>query len=207
MMNQSRYHILTRHHLRHIPELKLRENFFAVRYGERCSMDRCTSSCCKFGVYADLDEKERILSHADLIRRYLEPHQEPDASRWFEEKIYDDPDFPSKKCVGTRALDYGCVFLDSSGRCALQKASSAEGLGRYYLKPFYCFAYPVTILRGELIVDDEEFLSNPGCCRPDSKGTRSIFDLCDEELRFVLGEEGYSELRTIYSGRERDTGT
>jgi hypothetical protein len=196
----NKQHILRRHHLTHIPSLRLKEDFFSMRYASSCSMERCSASCCKFGVYADIEEKKNILQHADLIKRYLEPQQETDETKWFEDEVNDDPDFPSGKSVGTVALDYGCVFLDAAGRCALQKASTAEGLGRYFLKPFYCFAYPITILHGELIVDDEEFLNKPECCRPDRDGTRDVFDLCDEELRFVLGEEGFEELKGISAG-------
>jgi hypothetical protein len=199
-MNQQSQHILRRHHLSHIPALLLKENFFSARYAPSCSMDRCSAACCKFGVYADVEERKNILQHAEIIKRHLEPHQEHDETKWFEQEVYDDADFPSGKTVGTSALSYGCVFLDSTGRCALQKASTAEGLGRYFLKPFYCFAYPITILNGELVVDDEEFLNKPECCQPDREGTKDIFDLCDEELRFVLGEEGFEELKNIHDG-------
>ncbi|MBI3365293.1 MAG: hypothetical protein HY033_10330 [Ignavibacteriae bacterium] len=121
-----------------------------------------------------------------------------DSSKWFEDREREDTDFPSGKAIGTQAMDYGCVFLDSVGRCTLQKAAIAEGMHPFALKPFYCVAYPVTVDHGELMVDDAEFVDRPQCCRPTESGTLDILDVCADELEHVLGKEGVEELRTMF---------
>jgi Fe-S-cluster containining protein len=118
-----------------------------------------------------------------MIRRHLEPWQEQDPGAWFDAEPIDDADYPSGKAIGTRATERGCVFLDSVGRCALQKAAVAEGMDRFALKPFYCVAYPVVIENGVLMISDLP--------------TLDAFDVCAEELEFVLGKEGVEELRAL----------
>jgi hypothetical protein len=95
------------------------------------------------------------------------------------------------------------VFLDGIGRCALQKASLGEGWGPFALKPFYCTAYPVTIEHSELKIAEEDFLNRLECCRPVPDGTKSVLEVCHEELVYMLGEEGAKELKEII---EAETG-
>lgn len=192
----DRSFILRRHRLRHLPDLKVRSSFFDPHFTAGCSMTNCNADCCRYGVMADPAERDRILAHRDLVVRYMEPHQEHDPAKWFEEE-HPDRDFPSGKAVGTQARDYGCVFLDSAGRCVLQKAAMAEGMDKFALKPFYCVAYPITIEDGELVIDDADFVDRPSCCTMVKQGTRSIFDICAEELAFVLGESGVQELKDV----------
>jgi hypothetical protein len=187
---------LRKHHLRHIPNLRVLPSFFGKQFASGCSMMSCNANCCKHGVMADVKEREQILKHTDLVLKYMDPHQEHDPSRWFEEEEV-DLDFPSGKAVGTQARDYGCVFLDSAGRCVLQKAAMGEGMHKFALKPFYCVAYPVTIEHGELIIDDADFVSRPACCSTVKDGTLTVFDVCPEELEHVLGKDGLGELREV----------
>jgi hypothetical protein len=189
---------LRRHHLRHIPNLRVNPSFFERRFAPGCSMMNCNGNCCKHGVMADIQERDRILSHTELILKYMDPHQEHDPSRWFEEEEA-DADFPSGRAVGTQARDSGCVFLDGAGRCVLQKAAMGEGMSKFALKPFYCFAYPVTVEQGELIIDDADFVSRPSCCSTVDDGTLSVFDVCPEELEHVLGKAGAAELKSVGS--------
>jgi Fe-S-cluster containining protein len=189
--------VLQRHTLPHIRELRLAESLFRARFAAGCSMSNCRGSCCRFGVYVDLTEKENILAHADKVRLQMDAGQEHNDQLWFEERIYDDPDFPSGRAVGTQAMSYGCVFLDREGKCVLQKTAIAEGMKVSSLKPFYCIAYPVTIDDGALTVDEPDFLNDPACCRPVVEGTQTVFDICQEEFEFVVGKEGLDELRKL----------
>ncbi|MBI4418666.1 MAG: DUF3109 family protein [Ignavibacteriales bacterium] len=186
--------VLRKHRLRHIPALAVRRAFFTRQFAPGCSMANCNADCCRYGVMVDPVERDRILAHREMILKYMEPHQERDPAKWFEDP-HRDPDFPSGTAVGTQARDYGCVFLDSSGRCVLQKAAMGEGLDKFFLKPFFCVAYPVTIEDGELMIDDADFVSRPACCTPVGKGAKTVFEVCRDELEFVLGEEGMFELR------------
>ncbi|HMD13803.1 MAG TPA: hypothetical protein VKI62_04195, partial [Bacteroidota bacterium] len=108
-------------------------------------------------------------------------------------------DFPSGRAVGTQARPYGCVFLNSSGKCSLQIAAVAEGMDRFALKPFYCVAYPVVIEHGVLTLDNEQGIDRTECCTAVTVHDRSIFDVCGEELEFVLGKDGAEELQTLVS--------
>lgn len=187
--------LLRRHRLSHVADLKMSEDFLDRRFASGCSMANCNAACCRYGVMVDILEKERILAHADLVRKHMEPHQEHDEALWFEEEEF-DKDFPSGKAIGTQHRDYGCVFLDSRGRCVLQKAATEEGMEKFALKPFFCVAYPVTIENGHLEIDEPGFTSDrTGCCATVDEGDLTILDVCGEELRFVLGKDGFDELR------------
>jgi hypothetical protein len=77
----------------------------------------------------------------------------------------------------------------------LQTATIAAARPGFDLKPFFCTAFPVTLLHGTLWVD-ELCLEGPArCCRPAADGTLSVLDVCETELRHMLGDEGLEELR------------
>ncbi len=196
--------VLRRHHLAHVRELTVDPGLFAARFQAGCTMAHCTAACCTYGVYVDLAEREKILAHADRIIAHMDPHQVKNPGEWFEQRTYIDVDFPSGRTVGTQAMPYGCVFLNGAGKCILQITEEAEGLGQYFLKPFYCVAYPISIEGGKLTIEVESYLNHPGCCRPVEGGSLTIFDVCGHELRFVLGLEGEKELRQL--ARHEPTG-
>ena len=158
-------------------------------------MQHCNAQCCRFGVLIDPTEQKRILDHVEIIQRQMEPHQDKNPASWFEDTEEQDLDFPSGRAVGTQVKPYGCNFLDSIGRCTLQKAAMAEGLPKFFLKPFYCVAYPLTIEDGILLMDDPDLAGRPECCSIVKDGEQTVFDVCLEELEFVLGKEGVEELK------------
>jgi hypothetical protein len=193
--------ILRKHHLGYIRDLTVHENISSTRFDAACSVYKCDAQCCSMGVFADVAERDRILEHADLVRQYMEPDQRHDPATWFEREELADADFPSGRCVGTEATERGCVFLQHNGRCVLQIAATEEGHDKAFLKPFFCFAYPVTIDHGVLMIDQPEFVQRPGCCTGVPDGPRRAIDVCREEFEFVLGEEGYKELVERVEGR------
>ncbi len=190
--------ILRGHGMAHIPELRIDPIVFTKAFELHCSMGNCNGRCCAEGVLVDVSEKENILRHADLIRRYLEPGMEHDPAKWFDGMPEPDPDFPSGWCEGTAAKARGCVFLDRRGLCTLQKAATAEGMHKFALKPFYCVAYPLTVDGGVLTTEDPDFTNRPQCCSTCPDGALTIFDVCAEELTFMLGEHGASALRRLH---------
>jgi len=187
--------VIRRHRLGHIPELRVGREIVEDRFTSGCSMANCNSDCCSGGVFADVAEKHQILLHADLIRSHMDPEQVKDPASWFEEETVGDTDYPSGRAVGTAVHDDRCVFLTGQGHCVLQKAAAASGMGRYALKPFFCWLYPVTLDGGVLTLDDPEFVDRPSCCKHGSEGDLTVFDVCPEELKLVLGEGGFAELR------------
>ncbi len=190
---------LTKHRLAHIPDLHVDAGFFKKMFQRDCTMMNCNARCCRDGVWADPQERDTILRYADLIRKYMEPHQEHDTGKWFDGEETEDPDFPSGKAIGTQSRSYGCVFLNSKGHCVLQIAATSEGMSKFAIKPFYCFAFPVAIEFGELTMDDPDFTDRPQCCATVPGGELTPLDVCAEELEFMLGKEGYEELCTIAS--------
>ncbi len=193
-MTSKEFLFLHRHTQKHIPDLRIRPEVLQKRFAAGCSMNNCNAKCCRAGVHLDIGDQKRILDHADLVRKYMEPHQEKDSSGWFEE-LKDDKDFPSGQCVSTQVKHYGCVFLDNGGRCVLQKAAIAEGMPRFSLKPYFCVAYPVTIENGEIITDDPDFTYRTECCSTVEKGDLTVLDVCSMELEFMFGKEGLEELK------------
>lgn len=190
--------VLRNHHLRHIPELKVGEGILRSRFKAGCSMSRCGGKCCRSGVLAGVEERDRILENADLVRRYLDEDQEQNPANWFGEK-FEDPDFPSGRAVETQVRNGACVFLDREARCVLQKAEAHAPSGVKALKPFYCRAFPVTVEFGVLTIDDEHCPDETRCCGPTKDGELTVFDVLEFELEYVLGPNGLSELRDYRS--------
>lgn len=180
---------LRRHAIRHIPDLKVDPEVLTARFPRDCSMKGCTGRCCETGIWADSAEHDAILKHAALIQTHMDPSQERSPERWFDAEPWDHPDFPSGRAIGTAVANGGCVFLAADGRCVLQKASDAR-TGN--LKPFFCFAFPLTISDGTLCLDEAR---DAACCTPAPNGSLSVFELCAEELEYVLGANGVNELR------------
>jgi hypothetical protein len=187
--------VLRNHKLRHLPLLRVGESIRSAKMLRACDSTRCPSTCCATGVWADKAEAARILEHVDVIHAAMDPGMERDPARWFDVER-PDADFPSGIAVGTRATAGGCVFLNGAGRCVLQKAH-ADGLVPVTLKPFYCFAFPITIDKGTLSMDIDGVDGSTACCRPSPGGERSVMDVFAWELEHVLGAEGVRELQSL----------
>jgi hypothetical protein len=157
----------------------------------------CTSSCCSGGVYVDLLEHEKILAHQELIQNHMDETQVKLPAAWFEQEVVEDGDFPSGQCVGTTVVNGKCAFLDGMGCCSLQSAASAEGLGRWALKPLYCILYPVEITN-RVINFDSMLQNEESCCSVNNPFDVPVFQACHDELVHVLGEDGFAALEVHY---------
>ncbi|MGA9407558.1 MAG: DUF3109 family protein [Bacteroidota bacterium] len=166
---------------------------FEKGFSKGCGPFACESTCCSAGVYVDLNEKELILSHKEVIKKYMDETQLTDDARWFDGETENDGDFPSGKIVGTEIINDKCVFLNKSGMCSLQIAGTEEKLGRWALKPFYCVAFPITVDEGVVTFDDFLYQKTTCCSFIDDRET-TLVEACKEELEFVLGRTGYEEL-------------
>ncbi|OGU26906.1 MAG: hypothetical protein A2X66_08305 [Ignavibacteria bacterium GWA2_54_16] len=196
-MSGERIAELHLHHLSHLQRLRVDPVMFTAMFEHTCSMQNCNASCCQHGVMVDVKEREHILQHVDLIHRYMDDDQVRDPGKWFEKEEEVDSDYPSGAAVGTEANNHGCVFLKKDGRCVLQVAAIGEGMPSRALKPFFCFAFPITIDSGVLTIDDPEFTNRPQCCSMIPGGSRSVIDVCQFELEFVLGKRGLEELLAL----------
>ena len=189
--------VLRRHQLSHLPELAVDASILETRYVPGSSPRHCDATCCQSGVKVDVAHRDLILAYADLIRSAMDPAQEHDVAGWFEDRDTPDSDFPSGRCVGTQVRGNGCVFLDSARRCVLQTATIAVARPGFDLKPFFCTAFPVTIADSALWIDEMCLDAPAGCCRPALHGALRVLDVCEAELRHVLGNEGLEELRVV----------
>jgi Fe-S-cluster containining protein len=198
--------LLRRHRLSHLPPLKINRSVLESRYAAGCSTAACEGGCCRLGVLVDVAQRDEILAHVDLIQRAMDDSQERDPARWFEEEEREDPDFPSGRAVGTQVRESRCVFLDSARRCALQTATMAAAQPGLDLKPFFCTAFPVTIAAGTLWIDELCLEMPARCCQPAAGGPLDVLDVCEVELRHVLGSAGLGELRRLVAehGSGRD---
>ena len=165
----------------------------------------CTATCCLAGVYADVAERDKVMSHVDVIRRYMDETQPHDPAQWFETRESDDPDFPSGRCVGTREVNDKCAFLDKKGHCSLQVAAVGEGLHRWHFKPLYCVLYPIEITEkivrfDDLLQDDEQ------CCSVSEHFQVPLFQACKDELTYLLGEDGFQTMQEHYRALQTSSG-
>jgi hypothetical protein len=196
-MPENHFPVLRSHKLSHIATLKVDHSILEGTFAAGCSMINCNATCCRQGVMIDPAERENILAHTELVQQHMEPHMDKDPVGWFDAEEEIDLDFPSGRAVGTQTRDYGCVFLDSKGWCVLQRAAVAEGMSKFALKPFFCFAFPITVENGVVMVDDPEFTDRPECCSAVPDGALKVIEVCEEELVHVLGKEGFKELKSL----------
>ena len=197
-MDSQNFPILKNNPHKHIPVLRVDTSIFDLRFGPGCSMTGCNSTCCRGGVWADIGEREAILNNIPIVHKYMDPEQEHDPAKWFETEIIDDQDFPAGKAIGTQVVGKGCVFLDHKGLCVLQKAEMNEGDPKLKLKPFYCTAFPITIVDSVIVYDDYMGANQPQCCsvaQPD--GPLTIFDVCAWELEHTVGKAAFEELKAM----------
>jgi Fe-S-cluster containining protein len=85
-----------------------------------CSKCKIKGSCCRSGVWVDLEEAKNIVKL--------------DLSGKFYDLIIDD-EFPSGWKISTSSEDMFCSFLCPDGLCAIHKVN-------YKLKPKYCKEFP-----------------------------------------------------------------
>src|SRR5215467_13203815 len=96
---------LRSHHLDYIADLRLGEEVLAPRFARGCDTNRCSGACCGGGVLVDVAHRDRVLAEAALVVRYMEPSQEHDPARWFEDEEFKDPDYPSGRAVCTTIVN------------------------------------------------------------------------------------------------------
>lgn len=157
----------------------------------------CTAVCCEGGVYADVAERNSVMENMEMVKQYMDETQSANESDWFEEVEFDDPDFPSGRCVGTRIINDKCAFLDKQGRCSLQVAATAEGLGRWALKPLFCILYPIEVSENAIGFDDLLQDEQP-CCSIGDLNEVPVYRACREELIHLIGTDGYQAMENHY---------
>jgi hypothetical protein len=153
---------------------------------------KCQGECCHYGVGIDQKEYDIILSIKDSIISRMDETQPKNIDDWFDEPEYDD-DSKSSVTIDTKVANNKCVFLDGKGLCAMQKLAVARNEFKWKYKPLYCVLFPLTIYENTITVDDEHIDRLKSCNFNKHKQT-SVFEFCQEELKYLLGEDGFNEL-------------
>lgn len=194
---------MTEQALLRIGRYGISKDLFRFGYPGGQSPCTCTSTCCSWGVYVDVAERDRILEHSDAIVSAMDDSQPHDPALWFETDVDEDPDFVSGRCVGTHVHNNKCAFLDRQGRCAIQLAAVAQGLHRWAWKPMYCVLYPIEVSDG-VVGFDPMLQDEQPCCSIAPRYAVPLFRACRDELTHLLGEQGYEMLEEHYRGLEKE---
>ncbi len=177
--------------------IKFERRIFNEGFQHKDGPNACTSHCCRHGVYLDPVERDRILDHADIVRKYLDETQTEDTNRWFNNEEEEDKDFPSGVCVSTEVYNDKCVFLKKDGKCSLQTAEKEEGMKRFSLKPYYCVLFPIVKVDG--VIEYDDFCSGESpCCTAAAGAGPKMIESCYIELEHALGAEKYNQVLDYY---------
>ena len=164
---------------------------FLRRYFGLClRCDFCHDSCCQHGVDISIQERDRILAHADA----LEPLVGLPRERWFREQLVEDGDFPGGAATRTSVEGGGCVFLQRGARgCTLHAFALSRGEDYHALKPMVSALFPVTFGEGSLICS-EELVDGSLVCAGEGP---TAYEMARVELAYYFGAELIAELDTL----------
>ena len=187
----------------HVKQYTIAPELYSKGYATGLGPCTCTSACCQHGVYADVKERDKILGHREIIKKYMDETQTREEEQWFEEEEKEDSDFASGRCVGTQVVNGKCAFLDKLGRCSVQVAATEEGMHGWSLKPTFCILFPLVI--SDNIIGFDDSFQEQACCSISTVFDSPMFRACKDELVHLLGEDGYGELEAFYLERVRPT--
>lgn len=184
--------------------LKIDPVIFTQGFVPGCDIGKCGGQCCNWGVYMDRDFQPVIMKFESQIKDVMDEYQTKDTSKWFEKELEEDHDFPSGFAIGTELYINNegitqCVFKDKKGYCSLQVMAVNNGMHKWEIKPKYCIMYPVTIIDNVLTVDNEHSARLDYCgVGHEENYTQTVFEAMTEEIKFIVGEEGYKFLNEHY---------
>ena len=184
--------------------LKIDPLIFTQGFVPHCDIPICSGQCCDWGVLMDKEFKDVIIKHEHDIIDVMDEGQLKDSSKWFEDEIEKDPDFPSGEAIGTETYEtiFGneqCVFKGLNNYCSLQVAAEKKDFHKWEIKPEYCIMYPITIVDSVLTYDDShsEKLDYCGIHKKENF-VHTVFEAMKEELIYILGENGYNYLNEYF---------
>lgn len=184
---------------------KIHPELLAEVYAERCVLPECLGACCTGGAWLDVAQLQLIVPYVEAIKANL-PEERRDPNAWFSAPSAEE-DAPDEGTIGTNVVDDPlrpgetcCIFLRpdrADRRCALQLTSQQLGLEYPGLKPLFCALYPLQIHNDEIVIDHETAQNFGGVvCQRACATKQPLYRMFSEELKLVVGEEGYRELET-----------
>lgn len=165
------------------------EFFIKTRLVNRCR-EQCHSDCCDEGVWLSVYEAERIQKRAEEIQpRLVEPF---DFQSW---------DLSRPAYLGTPLLyedtpRQQCWFFTRERRCALHSLALEKGFPVSAIKPYFCSFFPLTLL--DIQVNETEIALDAKAyetCLRETDGESWMYLQFENELRHVIGDENFEELR------------
>jgi len=173
----------------------------------RCTLEECHGACCVFGVWVDSREVADILSNAQIILPHMPPESR-NSGEWFAPVEDQDQHSPTGKVIHTAVENhpehYGgtaCIFWREDAKCALQVAAVKNGLHPWRFKPYYCILHPLDQdEQGRITLDEvNELTSEPGSCLRPSEISIPLIETFEDELRYLLGDKLYEDIRKAYA--------
>ncbi|MFA5834810.1 MAG: DUF3109 family protein [Bacteroidota bacterium] len=177
-----------------IGKYKIDPVLFEKGFSKGCGPYQCETTCCSSGVFLDPSDRDVIIEHKDEVKLKMDETQTTNDAVWFDNRIEEDADFPSGHAVGTEVFNNKCVFLRKDGRCSVQLVSAEKYNDPWKIKPYYCVAFPIVVDGGILTYDDYQD-GKTQCCTIVRDTDATLVDSCKAELEYVLGKEGYQQLK------------
>lgn len=173
---------------------------FEKGFSKGCGPYQCETTCCSSGVFLDPTDRDVILEHKEEVKLQMDETQTTNEAVWFDNKPEQDIDFPSGYAVGTEVFNNKCVFLRKDGRCSVQLVSADKYNDPWKIKPYFCIAFPISVDNGLLTFDDYQ-QGKTACCSIVHSTDATLVDSCQAELEFVLGKDGFRELKDFQTNR------
>lgn len=189
--------------------MKIDPLIFRQGFVRGCDMSICSGQCCNWGVYMDRDFQPVIMAYENQIKEVLDEHQVRDSSKWFEKELEEDSDFPSGYAIGTELYVSSsgitqCVFKDKNHYCSLQVMAMKNNMHKWAVKPKYCIMYPLTIIDNVLTLDNDHSAKLDYCGVQHTENfTQTVFEAMTEEIKFIMGEDGFNFLNEHYNNNYR----
>lgn len=177
-----------------IGKYKIDPVLFEKGFSKGCGPYQCETTCCSSGVFLDPTDRDVIIDHKEEVKLQMDETQTTNDTVWFDNRREEDIDFPSGYAVGTEVFNNKCVFLRKDGRCSVQLVSAEKYNDPWKIKPFYCVAFPIAVDHGIVTYDDYQD-GKTQCCSIVRDTDASLVDSCKAELEYVLGADGYEQLK------------
>jgi len=164
------------------------QQIFQLRYYFDCmSCNFCHDVCCQYGVDVDVQNLERIETHADALEQFLGVPRE----QWFTGEFNDDPEVPGGRHTRTRVIDGRCVFVNRTGRgCRIHAYCLENNLDVHDIKPMISVLFPITFEGGLLRASNEVVDGTLVCSGQGPTAYRGA----REDLRYYFGDGLVDEL-------------
>ncbi len=169
---------------------------FEKGFSKGCGPYQCETTCCSSGVFLDPADRDVIIAHKEDVKGMMDETQTQNDAVWFDNTREEDGDFPSGYAVGTEVYNNKCVFLRKDGRCSVQLVSAEKYNDPWKIKPYFCIAFPISVDNGVLTFDDYQ-QGKTQCCTIVRDTDATLVDSCQAELEYVLGKEGYTQLKNF----------